>query len=267
MNQGHWTGGLASRSARTGAPASSPETGEPLTAEDTNDHKRYIHRHNERRATGRKADKLVELVGKINPRIEGELRIYVGRFPWKVAPLLAEAKKMFCKTTGGTRSEEQCRKTVTEETSSAAKSHKKDKDKKGKRKKQHKKNKKKDKKNKTREDGAPAGKEETIDDHMGEPTPTLCNTSPLHNPADELDWADNDSPAEALGGDSPGTGTDDTATPKTPVDVDRVKGGGQEPSSSSLGAQRPRTPSCSPRRATLRPSSRWMAVYKECSCI
>ena len=238
-----------------------------MTAEDTNDYKRYIHRHNERRATGRKADKLVELVGKINPRIEGELRIYVGRFPWKVAPLLAEAKKMFCKTTGGTRSEEQCRKTVTEETSSAAKSHKKDKDKKGKRKKQHKKNKKKDKKNKTREDGAPAGKEETIDDHMGEPTPTLCNTSPLHNPADELDWADNDSPAEALGGDSPGTGTDDTATPKTPVDVDRVKGGGGK--NQALPAwgrsdQEHRAAAPAERHCVPAPDG-WQ--YKECSCI
>ena len=143
-----------------------------MNAEDTNDYKRYIHRHNERRATGRKADKLVELVGKINPRIEGELRIYVGRFPWKVAPLLAEARKMFCKTTGGTRSGEQRKKTVTEETSSAAKSHKKNKDKKDKKKKQHKKNKTKDKKNKTREDGAPTGKTATTDDHMGDPCTT-----------------------------------------------------------------------------------------------
>ena len=43
----------------------------------------------------------------------------MGRFPWKVAPLLAEAKKMFCKTTGDARSGEQCKKTVTEETGTA----------------------------------------------------------------------------------------------------------------------------------------------------
>ena len=113
-----------------------------MTAEDTNDYKRYIHRQNERRAAGRKADKLVELVGKHNPRIEEELRIYVGRFPWKVASLLAEAKKVFCKTTGDTYSGEQCKKTVTEEASTAAKSHGKTKDKKGKSKKQRKKSKK-----------------------------------------------------------------------------------------------------------------------------
>ena len=52
------------------------ETGEPLTVEEAKDYKRYIHRHNERRATGRSADKLVELVGKHNPGIEEELRIY-----------------------------------------------------------------------------------------------------------------------------------------------------------------------------------------------
>ena len=36
--------------------------------------------------------------------IEEGLRFYVGRFPWKVAPLLAEAKRVFCKTPGGTQS-------------------------------------------------------------------------------------------------------------------------------------------------------------------
>ena len=108
------------------------ETEEPLTVEEPNDYKRYIHRHNERRATGRSADKLVELVGKHNPRIEEELRIYVGRFPWKVAPLLAEAKKVFLKATTATRSGEQHKEAVTKETDTEAKSKGMKKDKKGK---------------------------------------------------------------------------------------------------------------------------------------
>ena len=177
--------------------------------------------------------------GKNNPRIEGELRIYVGRFPWKVAPLLAEAKKMFYKT-GVARSGGQRKKTVTEETNTAAKSHRRNKDKKGKSKKQRKKSKKKDKK--------------TTDAHVGEPTPTPCSTSLLHNLAYEPDWGSDNSPAEALGRDSRETGRGDAATPKTPVHANRVDGS-QEPLSagSSSGAQRPRTPSRSPSRARGQP--------------
>ena len=67
--------------------------GDELTEEDTQDYKRYIQRHNERRDTARRADKLVSLVGERNPNMEEELRIYVGKHPWKVAQLLAEAKK------------------------------------------------------------------------------------------------------------------------------------------------------------------------------
>ena len=52
--------------------------GDELTEGDTQDYKRYIQRHNERRDTARRADKLVSLVGERNPNIEEELRIYVG---------------------------------------------------------------------------------------------------------------------------------------------------------------------------------------------
>ena len=47
--------------------------------------------------TGGQADELVKLATKINPRTEGELRFYIGKFPGKVRRLLAEGKKM-CKS-------------------------------------------------------------------------------------------------------------------------------------------------------------------------
>ena len=52
--------------------------GDELTEGDTQDYKRCIQRHNERRDTARRADKLVSLVGERNPNMEEELRIYVG---------------------------------------------------------------------------------------------------------------------------------------------------------------------------------------------
>ena len=70
------------------------QTGEALDEEET---KRYIQRHNERRDTARRADKLVAMVGRYNPCIEAELRIYMGKFPWKVADLLEQAKQVFKK--------------------------------------------------------------------------------------------------------------------------------------------------------------------------
>ena len=54
------------------------------------------------------------------------------RFPWKVAPLLAEAKKVFLKATTATRSGEQHKEAVTKETDTEAKSKGMKKDKKGK---------------------------------------------------------------------------------------------------------------------------------------
>ena len=71
-------------------------TVDELTEEDTKDYKRYIQRHDERRDTARRADKLVQLVGEHNPNIEEELRIYMGKHPWKVAQLLAEEDLQDC---------------------------------------------------------------------------------------------------------------------------------------------------------------------------
>ncbi|CAE7326940.1 KCNB2, partial [Symbiodinium microadriaticum] len=46
-------------------------------------------------ATGDQADKLVKLVGKCNPALEEELRIYIGRFPGEIRTLLARGKQVY----------------------------------------------------------------------------------------------------------------------------------------------------------------------------
>ena len=66
-------------------------TRQPLSPEDTEDYKRYIRRHNERRETARRAHRLTDLVRRHNPRIENELRVYIMKFPWRVADLLSSA--------------------------------------------------------------------------------------------------------------------------------------------------------------------------------
>ena len=70
-------------------------TGEVLSAEDSEDFQRYVQRHNERRQTGSQADELVKLVATYNPAVEEELRIYIGRLPGEVRRLLAEGKKVY----------------------------------------------------------------------------------------------------------------------------------------------------------------------------
>ena len=67
-------------------------------------------------------------MGEINPNIE-ELRIYVGKHPWKVAQLLAEAKKVYktaVKTDNGGKPEDAgTKETKDTETSTKAKRGKK----------------------------------------------------------------------------------------------------------------------------------------------
>ena len=126
----------------------------------------------------------------------------MGEFPWKVAPLLAEAKKVFLKATTATRSGEQHKEAVTKETDTEAKSKRMKKDKTGKDKKQRreKKSKVKDKKHKKHKDREPATEGEIVDTQTGEPMP--CSTSPSHNLADELGLGGgDDSPVEAPGED------------------------------------------------------------------
>ena len=76
-------------------------TGWPLNEGDTDDYKRYIQRHNERRDTGRRADKLIALVGEKNPRVLAELRFYIANHPWKVAELLSSARRTYLQTKEG----------------------------------------------------------------------------------------------------------------------------------------------------------------------
>ena len=190
----------------------------------------------------------------------------MGRFPWKVAPLLAEVKKVFLKATTATHSVEQHKEAVTKETDTEAKSKGMKKDKKGKDKKQRKeeKSKVKDKKHKKHRDREPAKEGEIVDTQTGEPMPRALPTTWPTN------WTGgDDSPTEAPGEDGRQTGGNDAASPTTTLDANQVGGEPERTSatptagsSSSLGAQRPRTPSRSPRRVVLQPSSRWKAVQR-----
>ena len=72
-----------------------PTTG-GLTPDKSQDYRRYLQRHKERKQTGDQADKLVKLVGKCNPAVEEELRVYIGRFPGEVRSLLTSGKQV-CK--------------------------------------------------------------------------------------------------------------------------------------------------------------------------
>ena len=83
--------------------------------------------------------------------IEEELGIYVGRFPWKVAPHLAEAKRVFCKTPGGTQSGEHSETATKKAKKKEKRKDKKDRKQKKHKAKKHKKLNKKDKK--TQKDG------------------------------------------------------------------------------------------------------------------
>ena len=76
-------------------------TGWPLNEWNTDDCKRYIQRHNERRDTARRADKLIALVGEKNPRVLAELRFYIAKHPWKVAELLSSARRAYPQTKEG----------------------------------------------------------------------------------------------------------------------------------------------------------------------
>ena len=76
-------------------------TGWPLNEGDTDDYKRYIQRHDERRDTGRRADKLIALVGEKNPQVLAELRFYIAKHPWKVAELLSSARRTYLQTKEG----------------------------------------------------------------------------------------------------------------------------------------------------------------------
>ncbi|CAE6943466.1 MYO5A [Symbiodinium sp. KB8] len=70
-------------------------TGDALSAEDSEDYQRYVQRHNQRRQTGNQADELIKLVATHNPAVEAELRFYIAKFPGEVRRLLAEGKQVY----------------------------------------------------------------------------------------------------------------------------------------------------------------------------
>ena len=75
-----------------------PTTGGILTSEESQDYRSYLQRHKERRQMGDRADKVVKrvkLVGRCNPAVEEELRVYIGRFPGEIRGLLASGKKIY----------------------------------------------------------------------------------------------------------------------------------------------------------------------------
>ena len=96
------------------------------------------------------------MVGEHNPNIEEELRIYVGKHPWKVAQPLAEAKKTYktaVKTDNGGKPEDaETKETQDTEASTKAKRGKKRKHKKDEAKKNKKHKKKKKEKDHTPDD-------------------------------------------------------------------------------------------------------------------
>ena len=241
-------------------------TGDVLSAEDSEDFRRYVQRHNERRQTGNQADELVKLVATYNPAVEEELRIYIGRFPGEVRRLLAEGKKVYKPPV-----DKQRHGGVSITTQTAELRHRKDKTKKDVKKKGEKKEKKdkKDKKAKNKLDAPNAGEvvkeKQQQDDTTAEP--------PIQ---EEADWGNDvddtePQPASHAKADVAESDSDGTSPPVTPLHVNWPWGERGRPSdrasSSSGGAQRPRTPSRSPRRrggsnVILQPGPMWEAVQQ-----
>ena len=243
-------------------------TGEALSAEDSEDYQRYVQRHNQRRQTGNQADELIKLVAKHNPAVEAELRFYIAKFPGEVRRLLAEGKQVYKplvdkRRHGGTPSAQTAEpRHQRGDDKKTKKENEKQKEKKGEKAKKHKKHEKdkKDKKHKkakkSRQD-TPSGGEATTEqqqqDDAAEEPPTQ----------EEVDWGSEGDDTETQpavkakavvgengSGDSP---------PVMPLDAKWPWGEQGRPSdmasSSGGGSQRPRTPSRSPRRQGGRSSS------------
>ena len=275
-------------------------TGDVLSAEDSEDYQRYVQRHNQRRQTGNQADELIKLVATHNPAVEAELRFYIANFPGEVRRLLAEGKQVYKplvdkRRHGGTPSAQTAEpRHQRGDDKTTKKENEKQKQKKGEKAKKHKKHEKdkKHKKAKKSRQDTPSGGEATAeqqqpDDDAAEP--------PAH---EEVDWGsegdDTDTQpavkAKAVVGengsdDSPPVMSLDAKWPwgeqGRPSDMASSSGGGsQRPrtpsrsprrqgrrSSSGGGSQRPRTPSRSPRRqggrhVELQPSPMWEAVQQ-----
>ncbi|CAE7938266.1 ANK2, partial [Symbiodinium sp. KB8] len=165
-------------------------TGDVLSAEDSEDYQRYVQRHNQRRQTGNQADELIKLVATHNPAVEAELRFYIANFPGEVRRLLAEGKQVYKplvdkRRHGGTPSAQTAEpRHQRGDDKTTKKENEKQKQKKGEKAKKHKKHEKdkKHKKAKKSRQDTPSGGEATAeqqqpDDDAAEP--------PAH---EEVDW-------------------------------------------------------------------------------
>ena len=249
-------------------------TGDVLSAEDSEDYQRYVQRHNQRRQTGNQADELVKLVATHNPAVEEELRIYIAKFPGEVRRLLAEGKQIYKPPVGKQRHGRTSSQTAElrhrkdDSKKNAKKENKKQKKgEKAKKHKKHEKDKKYKKAKKSRHDAPNAGETKTEQQRQDD-----AEADPIQ---EEVDWGSesNDTEtqpavnAEAVVGKN---GSDDSPS-VMPLDANWPWGEQGRPSdkasSSGGGSQRPRTPSRSPRRqggrhVTLQPGPMWEAVQQ-----
>ena len=276
-------------------------TGDALSAEDSEDYQRYVQRHNQRRQTGNQADELIKLVATHNPAVEAELRFYIAKFPGEVRRLLAEGKQVYKplvdkRRHGGTPSAQTAEpRHQRGEDKKTKKEIEKQKVKKGEKASKHKKHEKdkKDKKHKKAKKSrqeAPSGGEGTAEQ---QPQDEANTEPPTH---EEVDWGsegdDTETQAAVKAKAMVGEQRSDDSPPAMPLDAmwpwgERGRpsdmasssgGGSQRPrtpsrsprrqrSSSGGGSQRPRTPSRSPRRqggrrVELQPSPMWEAVQE-----
>ena len=70
------------------------QAGRPLNEAEKGEYTQYIQRHEARRRTGREADKLAKIVDKYLPDVSQETRSYMIRFPHEVHKLLAKARRI-----------------------------------------------------------------------------------------------------------------------------------------------------------------------------
>ena len=234
------------------------DTGDQLTEAEGEDYQRYLQRHKERRHLGGQADELVKLAAKINPRTVVELRFYIAKFPWEVSRLLGEGKALY---------KEMSKQRHGGETAQTAVLQKKEKPDKQKHKKAKEgKTSKKDKRSKKAK--------HNHDNSQGEDLPSTSTAvepeekKPVGDAENEVDWGGSDvddkqpntaSPHDAGGShDDDDPATLDTTSLRTNWPWgERGRPSDTASASSGIGAQRPRTPSRSPRR---RGTDMWHAI-------
>ncbi|OLP90696.1 hypothetical protein AK812_SmicGene27681 [Symbiodinium microadriaticum] len=179
------------------------------------------------------ADKLVKLVGKCNPAVEEELRVYIGRFPGEVRSLLASGKQGRDKTEK-VKKARKSKKHKKKEKKAGKKKHKKKEKKAGK--KQDKKNKKPAEDSQAGDSGDsqqpadvrhdPSPQEAMGEDREIQEAAETQHQLAVSSPPDEVDWGDEDDDADShhtaaadLGGSDSDTEAAPTAALGTPADL------------------------------------------------